>query len=176
MNVEGLSRRSSPRAIRRYVQAELAAVADEWRELYVTYRQENEMGLPVSSRLWWTIRSTRPDPSGLLLNPHYLLEARRRDGEFVIWFGALGGFIWESADPRPRMFPSVHVPFPSEQKVLDLPMPTRRVPAEPCSLGSVLGLMLRRRAEAFSDWDPDGRYDHSDGFDRVAYPMNCWRY
>jgi len=176
MNALQLSRWSSPRTIRRHVRAELEALAKEWPELYVTYRKENEMGLPVASRLWWTIRSTQPDPSGLLLDPHYVLEARRGRGEFVIWFGALDGFIWESADPRPRMFPAVHVPFPSEQKVPAVPVSTARSPTEPCSLRAVFSLMLRRRRDAFADWDPDGSYDHSDDYDWVAYPMNGCRY
>jgi hypothetical protein len=140
--------------LREYVEAELdRTVRTAWPRLYVDFQKFKDHDLPLTSPLWWSIRSTQMDRSQHLLGRNYVLEARLEQREFVVWFGALSGFSWPPEDPRPSIFPAVHLQFPSEAN-----------PRPHCGIGAVLLRMLQHEANPDAPWDP------------IIYPMNGGRY
>ncbi len=174
--------------LRRYVEAELKHRGLRDR-VDVSIAFQNPRPLldpPPLHELWWTIESSKMDRSQHLISRHYLLEARYDERQFVIWFGALTGFIGPS--PRDVIRPAVHLAFPdgafySPPRALRSKLTPvvnsfwaaiERVAKahgthqddgpEEYSLGAVLSWMLEHEDHANTSWDP------------MVYPLSGGRY
>lgn len=168
--------------VRAYVEDELRRTVSVSRpRLDIEFRGEaHPPFVPVSQlskQLWWTISSPDMDESEILLARNYVLEARLKEQQFVVWFGGLGGF--PIIGPREVMLPAVHIPFPWTLDLWPEDFPQRNVRGrvrdfhgpssltetpEQYSLGAVLSWMLEYETQ------------HDAAYDPMVYPMSGCRY
>ncbi len=151
------SRFSSDDELRGYVESELErTVRTEHPDLRVDFGPREFTVVPRFTPLCWLIESARTDHTMTLRDRHYLLEARRSEGQFVIWFGGMHGFTTGDGTTRDVILPAVHVPF-------SLLHHGARPTHSGYGVGAVLSWMLAHAQSPAGEWDP------------MVYPMNGHR-
>src|SRR5262245_61755160 len=145
-------------ALKDYVERQLMRfIAHDPKGLRFEYRSRRPHASAPTHELWWTVESAHFEPSELLLDRHYLLEARVAEQQFVIWFGTFGGFPGPTV--RDVIQPAIHVPFSS--------VGGDRTDGRPASRYSLCDVLL---------WMHQHQYSPGGSWDSVAYPMSGSRY
>ena len=160
-----MSESSTEVELRDYVEHELARfVARDPRGLRSEFRSPLRQAHPSAKGLWWSVELCRFEPSELLLDRYYLLEAYVQQEEFVIWFGAFEGFPRFTV--RDVMLPAIHVPFRMLRRDSSGVL-VRGPTSEGTSEYSLCEVLM---------WMHEHQYEPSAPWDSVAYPMSVSRY